>query len=55
MPRAKRKPKKTGFRERIIRLLGGVPTPKPRANKKVSVKPYVRSSPAKPEIAEVEP
>lgn len=40
-----RKAKKIGLRERIIRLLGGVPAPKPRKGN-VAVKPYNRKKPA---------
>jgi hypothetical protein len=46
MPKGKRKVKKIGLRERIIRALGGVPAPKKRSGKAVNVRPYVRKSPA---------
>jgi len=44
----KRKKPAMGFRERIIRLLGGVPAPKKRTGA-VSVRPYTRKKAAPPE------
>jgi len=43
----KRKKPSMGFRERIIRLLGGVPAPKKRSGA-VSVRPYTRKKAAPP-------
>ena len=47
MPRAKRKPKKIGLFQSMMKAAGFVPAPKKRPGKKVSVKPYVRKSPVK--------
>jgi len=44
----KRKKPSMGFRERIIRLLGGVPAPKKRTGA-VSVRPYTRKKAAPPD------
>jgi hypothetical protein len=52
MPKGKRKVKKIGLRERIIRALGGVPAPKKRSGKAVNVRPYVRKAPAKANITD---
>ena len=43
----KRKKPAMGFRERIIRMLGGVPAPKKRTGS-VSVRPYTRKKAAPP-------
>ncbi len=47
MPRTKRQPKKIGIFQSMMKALGYIPAPKKRPGKKVSVKPYVRKSPAK--------
>jgi len=44
----KRKKPAMGFRERIIRMLGGVPAPKKRSGA-VSVRPYNRKKAAPPD------
>jgi len=44
----KRKKPAMGFRERIIKLLGGVPAPKKRTGA-VSVRPYTRKKAAPPD------
>jgi hypothetical protein len=53
MPKGKRKAKKVGIFQSMMKALGYIPAPKSRKGKGVSVRPYVRKTPAaKPVVAE---